>query len=267
MPKQQNKRKGISQKIRFEVFKRDKFRCVYCGASAPDVLLQIDHIDPVAGGGSNNILNLVTACFDCNNGKSDRKLDDHSTVIKQRNQLEELQERREQIEMMLEWQKELAGLKDLLVTDLKKYWDSLTPGFSITEEGLKRIRKLLLDFSYDEIKNAMDISASQYLIFSGKDVTPDSCSTAYSKINGIAKVRKQSLDNPDLKDLFYIRGILKNRLRGYFDASLAITLLKNAREKGVGMEDLRQLALKSQYMSEFEEEIKNLVEDIDNLPF
>ena len=45
------KRKALSQKIRFEVFKRDSFTCQYCGRKAPDVVLQVDHIVPVAKGG------------------------------------------------------------------------------------------------------------------------------------------------------------------------------------------------------------------------
>lgn len=59
-------RKPISKKIRFEVFKRDKFTCQYCGRSAPDVILEIDHLNPVINGGDNDILNLVTSCRDCN---------------------------------------------------------------------------------------------------------------------------------------------------------------------------------------------------------
>src|SRR4051812_7427688 len=60
------KRKGISKTVRFEVFKRDSFACVYCGRSAPEVILHIDHINPVSKGGDNDILNLRTACEDCN---------------------------------------------------------------------------------------------------------------------------------------------------------------------------------------------------------
>jgi len=41
-------RKAISKKLRFEVYKRDKFTCQYCGRKAPDVILEIDHINPVA---------------------------------------------------------------------------------------------------------------------------------------------------------------------------------------------------------------------------
>lgn len=253
-------RKSISKKIRFEVFKRDKFKCVYCGASAPNVLLQIDHIEPVVKGGDSDILNLVTSCFECNSGKKDRRLDDNSIIQKQRDQLESLQERQEQIEMMLKWQKDLRNVKDTILFDLKNYWEELAPGFSITENGLKNLKKLLRDFNYNEIRTAMDISAEQYLeIKRGEEtVTDSSWNLAFSKISRIAKVRKDSEDNPDLKELFYIRGILKNRVR-YFDASLAISLLKSAREKGVSVEDLKRIALSVDYMDDFEEKINNLI--------
>src|SRR5687767_268821 len=104
------KRKAISKKTRFEVFKRDGFKCQYCGKCAPDVILNVDHIHPVSKGGENDILNLITACEDCNGGKSDRLLSDDSVMAKQRAQLEELNERREQLEMMLQWR---DGLKDI----------------------------------------------------------------------------------------------------------------------------------------------------------
>lgn len=103
-------RENLSKKGRFEVFKRDSFTCQYCGAKAPDVLLQVDHIVPVSKGGTNDILNLITSCQPCNAGKSDRELSDTSILDKQRQQLEDLQERREQIEMMINWQRELMHL-------------------------------------------------------------------------------------------------------------------------------------------------------------
>jgi hypothetical protein len=63
------KRKQISKRVRFEVFKRDGFQCQYCGASPPSVLLHVDHINPVALGGCNDQDNLVTSCEPCNLGK------------------------------------------------------------------------------------------------------------------------------------------------------------------------------------------------------
>lgn len=63
-------RKAISTRTRFEVFKRDGFKCLYCGRSPPAVLLHVDHIIPVCGGGDNSRDNLATSCDKCNLGKS-----------------------------------------------------------------------------------------------------------------------------------------------------------------------------------------------------
>lgn len=73
--------------LRFRVMSRDNFTCQYCGRSAPFVSLVVDHIHPVARGGTNDINNLTTACYDCNSGKSDkllkkRVLHDDSALIK-----------------------------------------------------------------------------------------------------------------------------------------------------------------------------------------
>jgi hypothetical protein len=65
----QSARQPISTRLRFDVFKRDGFACQYCGAHPPAVVLECDHIVPVAEGGKNDIYNLVTACFGCNRGK------------------------------------------------------------------------------------------------------------------------------------------------------------------------------------------------------
>lgn len=62
-------RKPVSRSLRFEIFRRDGFVCRYCGSRPPDVVLEVDHIDPVANGGTNDEVNLITSCFDCNRGK------------------------------------------------------------------------------------------------------------------------------------------------------------------------------------------------------
>jgi len=65
---------AISKKMRFDVFKRDGFACQYCGRTPPSVKLEVDHIVPVSKGGSDDPLNLVTSCFDCNRGKTNQEL-------------------------------------------------------------------------------------------------------------------------------------------------------------------------------------------------
>ena len=60
----------LNSKIRFAVLNRDGFSCRYCGAIAPTVKLQVDHIKPVSEGGTNEMQNLITSCQLCNRGKS-----------------------------------------------------------------------------------------------------------------------------------------------------------------------------------------------------
>lgn len=63
-------RQPISDRIRHEVFKRDGYRCRECGASKDEgATLEIDHIIPIAKGGTNDIDNLQTLCKKCNRGK------------------------------------------------------------------------------------------------------------------------------------------------------------------------------------------------------
>lgn len=61
---------AVSKRLRYEILRRDQHTCRYCGAPAPDVPLRIDHVTPVALGGSDDPGNLVTACEPCNSGKT-----------------------------------------------------------------------------------------------------------------------------------------------------------------------------------------------------
>jgi predicted restriction endonuclease len=63
--------------VRFQVLKRDLYRCQLCGVAAqdgPHVRLEVDHIIPRSKGGSDDIENKHTLCFACNRGKGTREL-------------------------------------------------------------------------------------------------------------------------------------------------------------------------------------------------
>ena len=65
----------VSDKVRYQVLKRDNFRCCAYGASpAKDsyVELHIDHIIPWSKGGETIVDNLQTLCSKCNLGKSNK---------------------------------------------------------------------------------------------------------------------------------------------------------------------------------------------------
>lgn len=61
---------AVSKRLRYEILRRDNHACRYCGRASPDVPLTVDHVIPTALGGSDKPDNLVTACQDCNAGKS-----------------------------------------------------------------------------------------------------------------------------------------------------------------------------------------------------
>lgn len=60
---------SVSSRDRFLVLRRDGFRCVYCGLSAAETALHVDHVTAKAKGGDNHLDNYVTACKPCNLGK------------------------------------------------------------------------------------------------------------------------------------------------------------------------------------------------------
>lgn len=68
-------RKTISLRTRYDVLRRDNYKCRKCGRSPAtnhSITLEIDHIIPIAKHGTNDIDNLQTLCSDCNEGKKDR---------------------------------------------------------------------------------------------------------------------------------------------------------------------------------------------------
>jgi hypothetical protein len=66
------KRKALPLDLRWKVLKRDRYRCCACGKSPANdsgVELEIDHIVPVAEGGTNDESNLRVLCSECNREK------------------------------------------------------------------------------------------------------------------------------------------------------------------------------------------------------
>lgn len=67
----------MTKKLREFIKSRDNFTCCNCGNSVyiePNLLLEIDHIIPVAKGGRTVEDNLQTLCWKCNRAKSDKMI-------------------------------------------------------------------------------------------------------------------------------------------------------------------------------------------------
>lgn len=66
----------VTRAMRYDVLRRDGFRCVRCGRGREDgVKLHVDHIVPVSRGGKSTMDNLQTLCEDCNCGKGNKYIE------------------------------------------------------------------------------------------------------------------------------------------------------------------------------------------------
>jgi len=233
-------RKSISKKRRFEIFKRDKFTCQYCGAVSPDVILHVDHITPVKEGGGDDILNLVTACAGCNLGKGATRLDDQSELKKQQALLVELEERRQQIEMLLDWRKELHEFDNQTVDRLGQYISDRWQ-FPPNQNGCADLKKWMGRYTFQELIEAIEASFQSQIKYSGDKVTEESWNLAFAKIPAFATIARQGVDKPYMRDLYYIRGILKNRF-GELDDPQWLARLERIHLAGITLEYLTKFA-------------------------
>lgn len=256
-------RKHISRSARFEVFKRDSFACQYCGASAPTVLLVIDHIKPVAEGGDNDITNLITACQPCNAGKGARELNDHSVIERQKKQLDDLSERRAQLEMMMEWRKGLLSLEDEKFRIIESVI-SCKAQFVPNEIGRQKILKWMKKYEVDEILGAVDTAFLQYLEIDGDGkATSESWNTAFDSVPKIIGVNRSAKEKPYLPDMLYIRGILRNRL-SYVNERNALAIIESAIVANASIDSLKRLAKTVSSWTKFVNAIDDYLDAQDN---
>lgn len=179
-------RESISKKKRFEILKRDNFQCQYCGAKSPDVTLEIDHIEPVAKGGTNEDINLVTACFKCNRGKTSIPLDDLTQANIESNQLKILEEHMNQIKENLKWKKQVVKFYNELESEAIGYFRSMfTENWVISDKDRIKIRKLIREHDYDIVIRSMQKSVETYIPNPEKIKTHE-WENCFSKMSGIA---------------------------------------------------------------------------------
>lgn len=254
----------ISTRTRFEVFKRDSFTCQYCGAKAPDVTLHADHIVPVSKGGSDDILNLVTACQQCNAGKSNRELDDNSVVSKRMAQAEALQSRREQMEMIYRWHEGLSDMAEEATARTVEYILHLVPEYAVTDADQAQAARCIKKHGIDRTLRAISSAIDQYAQIDEDTsaATQESVSFALSKIFAICEIDARTEKRPYLKRLYYIRGIVKNRL--YCVPWVAINLLEAAHLAGATDEVLVELAKTARNWTIWQSQMHYLIEELEN---
>jgi len=152
-------RKALSKRVRFEVFKRDRFCCAYCGAHPPDVILHVDHVHPVAEGGSNDIDNLVTSCAPCNSGKGAKLLSSVPQSLAER--AAEISEREAQIRGYVEV---MDAARERLERDVNRvafvfegFWND---GYTLSDSARMSVRRFIDELGVHEVIEAAEIACT-----------------------------------------------------------------------------------------------------------
>jgi len=186
---------------------------------APDVVLEIDHINPVVNGGNNGMMNLITSCFDCNRGKGKRKLTDKEEVKKQQEQLKELNEKREQLKMMMEWRKELEQFNEEQVSLVNDLFETYTDS-CLNEIGKSNVQKWIENFGLTEVLDCTKISINQYYNSEDEKTT----GKVLDYIPKICNVRRRQKDDPYLSKRNYLKASIRNKISIYNENRVRIFL-------------------------------------------
>lgn len=254
---------SLSKKLRFEVFKRDSFTCQYCGMQAPDVILEVDHITPKSKNGTDEILNLVTACFDCNRGKSNKEINDDSVIKKQKKQLDELNERRNQLEMVFKWKEELLKIDDDAINYVVNFFEQKGfLGYELDFNCKNVIRKAYKKYGLQKVIEASEYLYDQFNFSVDEEWEYEELTSAFERqvsalINRLditIKYFEKNKEKPYLKDLYYIRGILKNKnliLKFSQDYYKIMEVLEEVYLFGVEIEKIKDLAIESDSLEMF----------------
>lgn len=116
---------AISKRLRFEILRRDEFRCTYCGATPREAELEVDHVIPEALGGQTTVENLTTACAECNSGKTSTSPD--AAIVDALN-LAVAAEQAARVRIEAIMQTNIDAINDY-EDEVQSVWDSYVPQF------------------------------------------------------------------------------------------------------------------------------------------
>lgn len=125
------------------------------------------------------------------------------------------------------------------IEEIALYWNQNLPSCKILKNGELSIKKLLLSYTKEEIKKAMDIAIATYVFYEDEKINFESVEVAFSKLNGICHCSKDEI----LQRALYIRGILRNRF--YIKDTLYSTIIdviKEAYEDGYTLDSIEKVA-------------------------
>ena len=158
---------ALSKGLRFDIFRRDKFTCQYCGQKPPDVVLEVDHLTPVSKGGGDEPENLVTSCFDCNRGKGKKLLKTMPPIRDLDLDYFEAEQRLAELQRYKKTKTKLNKAEAEVISDLQDYFQ--TQMNSVWVPDFQDFRWPLYYHDPDGIERAIVLASGQSRSYSAKD--------------------------------------------------------------------------------------------------
>jgi hypothetical protein len=174
--------------------------------------------------------------------------------------LAELNERREQLEMMVQWREGLHSITDHAVSKLEDLFQQLT-GRMFSDYGRKKVKGWLRRYEFAELYEAMEDAAHTY--WKDPEAEEDQSEQASKVFNytpGIIAARKRNAHKPWMKDLYYARAIIRNR--HYCNEQKAIELLEEAYDAGIHVEELKEHAKQSRSWTAWHRSLREWIDEI-----
>jgi hypothetical protein len=181
--------------------------------------------------------------------------------VKQKAQLDELNKRREQLEMLLQWRQGLASIDDDYIAAVNDKFAAET-AYSLNDVGRKKIRQWLKRFTLAELLEALDASLGTY--YKTGDEDPDrnfamACK-AFDMVPRVANAKNLNAEKPWMKDLFYIRAIVRNSM--YCNERVALDLIQQVYELGGSVEDMKDWAKQTRNWTNWRNEMESWIDDL-----
>jgi len=172
------------------------------------MVLEVDHILARANGGTDEFLNLVTACAPCNRGKSAVRLTENHALEKQVSQIERIEEQAATLEQLRQRKAEADELLNLQIDAIDDAIHGHTE-CSLTEAGRKTVRRWLATDSVEALMTAVDAAAQTY---ARGHMSKREWDTFFKKIPAIAAFRKRhGAKSEAFRKALYAAGIMRNR--------------------------------------------------------
>lgn len=182
-------RVAIGKRLRFQIFARDEFTCRYCGRKSDAVQLHVDHVVPVAEGGTNDIENLVTSCVECNLGKGAKPLNQHvPTDMDRLRMLQEFREQQEQIVLAGKARDAQQGARQYLVN----YVCTACGVEETPKEGINILMRFMAEHGAKEVCRWIDIAEHGCRSYGSEKPSP------YNLVRYVCGIRKKVLNGTAL---------------------------------------------------------------------